>query len=90
MKFKSLLLFFIVLCVTNAYAQRTIESFNKGWKFYLGKADNAVGESIKAKEHKAFIGLCLAVIQSKEKAGNIKLTAAAEGSTTASLNLSVK
>jgi len=36
-------------------------------------------ESFQAKEHKAFNGLCLAVIQSKEKQGSIKLTAEAEG-----------
>jgi len=47
-------------------------------------------ESFQAKEHKAFNGLCLAVIQSKEKQGSIKLTAEAEGLQSASINILVK
>ena len=36
-------------------------------------------ESFKAPQHKAFNGLCLAVIQSTNKTGNIQLTASSEG-----------
>ena len=36
-------------------------------------------ESFKASQHKAFNGLCLAVIQSTNKTGNIQLTASSEG-----------
>ena len=44
-------------------------------------------ESFKATEHKAFNGLCLAVIQSTGKSGSIKLTAVAEGLTPASMTI---
>ncbi len=47
-------------------------------------------ESFKAGERKAFNGMCLAVIQSKEKAGNIKLTATSEGLSSASIIIDVK
>ncbi len=42
-------------------------------------------ESFKATEHKAFNGLCLAVLQSKDKAGSITLTATADGLPAASV-----
>ena len=47
-------------------------------------------ESFKAKEHKAFNGLCLAVIQSKGKPGIIRLTAKSEGLPTTAINITVK
>lgn len=42
-------------------------------------------ESFKATNHKAFNGLCLAVIQAGEKAGNITVTASSKGLTVASI-----
>lgn len=42
-------------------------------------------ESFKASKHKAYNGLCLVVVQSKEKQGEIKLTASAEGLTPSSI-----
>ena len=47
-------------------------------------------ESFKATEHKAFNGLCLAVIQSKGKPGPIKLTATGSGLLPASVNIIAK
>jgi beta-galactosidase len=47
-------------------------------------------ESFKASERQAFNDLCLAVIQSKEKAGNIELTATSEGLSSASITIEVK
>jgi len=47
-------------------------------------------ESFKAKEHTAFNGLCLAVIQSKDKPGVIQLTATAEGLTAANIVITTK
>lgn len=47
-------------------------------------------ESLKSPEKKAFNGLCLAVIQSEGKAGNIKLTATAEGLKTSNLTIEAK
>jgi beta-galactosidase len=44
-------------------------------------------ESFQATHHKAFNGLCLAVLQSKEKAGKITLTATAEGLTPATISV---
>ncbi|HWK06742.1 MAG TPA: beta-galactosidase GalB [Puia sp.] len=44
-------------------------------------------ESFKTNEHKAFHGMCLAVIQSKGKAGRIQLTATAEGLAATSITL---
>lgn len=48
----------------------------------LAGADNgfpASTESFKAPQHRAYNGLCLAIIQTKEKAGSIRLKASAEG-----------
>ncbi len=47
-------------------------------------------ESFKATEHKAFNGLCLAVIQSNGKPGPIKLTATGSGLPPASVNIIAK
>ncbi len=47
-------------------------------------------ESFKASERKAFNGLCLAVIQSKGKTGNIKLTATSPGLAATTVNVVVK
>ncbi len=47
-------------------------------------------ESFKASERKAFNGMCLAVIQSKERTGNIKLTAASESLSSAGITIEVK
>ncbi len=44
-------------------------------------------ESFKASERKAFNGLCLAIIRSTTKDGNIKLTATSPGLITAEINL---
>lgn len=47
-------------------------------------------ESFKASERKAFNGLALAVIQSKEKTGTIQLTASSQNLQSATLHISVK
>ena len=47
-------------------------------------------ESFKASEHKAFNGMCLAVIQSKTKAGMVSITATADGLQPATLLVAVK
>jgi beta-galactosidase len=47
-------------------------------------------ESFKAKEHKAFNGLCLAVVQSAVATGNIKLTASADGLKPATVSISAQ
>ncbi|NWF90621.1 MAG: DUF4982 domain-containing protein [Ignavibacteriaceae bacterium] len=47
-------------------------------------------ESFKANYRKAFNGLCLAVVQSEEKAGQIKITATAEGLESATLIINTK
>ena len=47
-------------------------------------------ESMKGSDRRAFNGLCLAVIQSKGKAGNLKVTAASKGLSSASLTIIVK
>ncbi|HEX4852186.1 MAG TPA: glycoside hydrolase family 2 TIM barrel-domain containing protein, partial [Puia sp.] len=44
-------------------------------------------ESFKSNQHTAFNGLCLAVIQSREKAGTIKIRATADGLGTASIEI---
>ena len=44
-------------------------------------------ESFKTSDHRAFNGLCLAVVQAKGKAGNIKLTATADGLSAASITI---
>ncbi len=44
-------------------------------------------ESFKATKHKAFNGLCLAVIQAGEKAGKVTITATAKDLQTASVNI---
>ncbi len=46
--------------------------------------------SFKSSRRKAFNGLCLAIVQSKQKAGTIGLTASADGLQTASVLISVK
>jgi beta-galactosidase len=47
-------------------------------------------ESFLATEHRAFNGLCLAVIRSASKTGTIKLTAAADGLPPASINITAE
>ena len=47
-------------------------------------------ESLKGTEHKAFNGLCLAVIQSMGEAGKLKVTASSEGLKTTSITVFVK
>jgi beta-galactosidase len=47
-------------------------------------------ESFKASERKAFNGLCLAVIQAKEKAGKVELNATSDGLSSANLTIEVK
>jgi beta-galactosidase len=47
-------------------------------------------ESFKDENHKAFNGLCLAVIKSGGKAGNIQVTAESDGLVTATIDLDVK
>ena len=47
-------------------------------------------ESFRADHRKAFNGLCLAVIRSKEKPGTIQLKATAEGLTSASIKIATK
>ena len=44
-------------------------------------------DSYKAPQRKAFNGLCLVVVQSNQKAGNIKLVAKSKGLTQASLEI---
>jgi beta-galactosidase len=44
-------------------------------------------ESFKATQHKAFNGLCLAVVRSKGKSGTIKITATAEGLAPAGISI---
>ncbi|OIR01150.1 beta-galactosidase BoGH2A precursor [mine drainage metagenome] len=47
-------------------------------------------ESFKSSQHKAFNGLCLAVVQSKEKEGNVIVTASSQGLQTVSVIISIK
>jgi beta-galactosidase len=47
-------------------------------------------ESFQAPQHKAFNGLCLAVIQSTKKAGTIQLTASADGLQSATISIQTK
>jgi len=47
-------------------------------------------ESFKGSEHKAFNGLCLAVVQSNGKPGVIKLQAQSAGLTAATIDITVK
>lgn len=47
-------------------------------------------ESFKSNTHKAFSGLCLAVVQSKEKESNVVVTASSQGLQTASVIISIK
>jgi beta-galactosidase len=47
-------------------------------------------ESFKSTAHKAFNGLCLAVLQAAKHAGVVKLTAAAEGLPASSINITMK
>lgn len=52
------------------------------WNASIGGTDNGNRtsmESFKAHNHKAFYGLCLAVIQAGEKAGSITVKATAKG-----------
>lgn len=45
----------------------------------VGNGDPLNHESFKGKQHRAFSGMCLAIIQSKEKPGSISVTARAQG-----------
>jgi len=65
-------------------------------KFRLRGPGNIIGvdngspishESFKAKERKAFNGMCLAVIQSKENAGTVSLEASSEGLVSAKVKI---
>ncbi|MEP7143427.1 MAG: beta-galactosidase GalB [Ferruginibacter sp.] len=47
-------------------------------------------ESFKATKHKAFNGLCLAVVQAGEISGNVTVTATAKGLQSASVNIGMK
>jgi len=47
-------------------------------------------ESFKSSRHKAFNGLALVVVQSKEKEGNVIVTASSQSLQTASLIISTK
>jgi len=47
-------------------------------------------EPFKANYRKAYNGLCLAIIQAKEKAGTIKITAASNGLTSSSITINTK
>jgi len=47
-------------------------------------------ESFKSNQHKAFNGLCLAVVQAGEKTGTITITATAEGLTSSTIVVTVK
>ena len=47
-------------------------------------------EPFKSNKHKAFNGLCLAVVQSKEKEGTVVVTASAQGLQAASIIISIK
>jgi beta-galactosidase len=47
-------------------------------------------ESFQAKQHKAFNGLCLAVLQSKDHGGKITLTATADGLSPATISLTAE
>jgi beta-galactosidase len=47
-------------------------------------------ESFKSTQHKAFNGLCLAVVQSVKKAGSVKLTASADGLQASSIVITTK
>jgi beta-galactosidase len=47
-------------------------------------------ESFKSNQHKAFNGLCLAVVQSKEKESNVVVTASSAGLQSASTIISIK
>jgi beta-galactosidase len=67
--------------------------FNVTGEGFIAGVDNGSEtsmESFKASERKAFNGLCLAVIQSKEKTGKIEFTATSEGLSLASLTIEVK
>lgn len=47
-------------------------------------------ESFKANHHKAFNGLCRAIVESRDKPGTVSLTARSEGLESATINISVQ
>jgi beta-galactosidase len=74
------------------YADNLVNFILKGEGFIAG-VDNGLQTSMepfKASYRKAFNGLCLAIIQSKEKAGRILLKATSAGLKSAELSIEVK
>jgi len=68
-------------------------NFNIQGEGFIAGVDNGSQtshEPFKANYRKAFNGMCLVVIQSKEKCGNISLEAVSEGLQPASVNIAVK
>lgn len=60
---------------------------------FIAGVDNGFQASVepfKANYRKAFHGLCLAILQATEKAGSIKLTAAAKGLSSSSITINTK
>ncbi len=73
-------------------ADNLIQFFVKGEAEIVG-TDNGLQTSLepfKANKHKAFNGLCLAVVQSKEKEGDVIVTASSQGLQAASIIISIK
>jgi len=56
----------------------------------VGNGNPVSHEYFKAKERKAFHGLCLAIVQSKRERGTIRLSAESEGLQTAEVLIQVK
>ena len=74
------------------YADNLV-NFNVSGEGFIAGVDNGLQtsmESFKASYRKAFNGLCLAIIQSNEKAGHIRLTATSPGLKNAQLIIEVK
>ncbi|RZL55326.1 MAG: DUF4982 domain-containing protein, partial [Pedobacter sp.] len=68
-------------------------NFNLEGEGFIAGVDNGFQASLepfKANYRKAFNGLCLAIIQAKEKAGTIKLTATSNGLTSSSILITTK
>ncbi|RZL46369.1 MAG: glycoside hydrolase family 2 protein [Pedobacter sp.] len=68
-------------------------SFKIEGQGFIAGVDNGFQASLepfKANYRKAFNGLCLAIIQAKEKAGTIKLTATSNGLTSSSILITTK
>ena len=65
--------------VPNAYNLVQFKIEGEGFIAGVDNGFQASLEPFKANYRKAYNGLCLAIIQGKEKAGTIKVTATAEG-----------